>query len=199
MLLARVILSQRPPHVARVSAFPFLAQSAARKPRTPARGLCACHTSIFPRAPCSTRFDPPNRSGRIVFAIDDFFAWYGSEPRLAFNKTASDTASNWNRDGFTMDHKPAARSGSRLAYRGRRYRVPSPELAAGIRRVKGARRIGVFAWDWLSAEQVKTLLRSPNLDTSAENATAPPSRSSLAAVCAGRKLPAESHRHPTAE
>jgi hypothetical protein len=34
----------------------------------------------------------------------------------------------------------------------------SPELAAGIRRVKGVRRIGVRGGNWLTAEQSKRLL-----------------------------------------
>jgi hypothetical protein len=34
----------------------------------------------------------------------------------------------------------------------------SPELAAGIPRVKGARRIGVRLGDWLTVEQGKRLL-----------------------------------------
>jgi integrase len=34
----------------------------------------------------------------------------------------------------------------------------SPELAAGIRRVKGVRRIGVRVGNWLTAEQAKRLL-----------------------------------------
>ena len=36
----------------------------------------------------------------------------------------------------------------------------SPELAAGIRRVKGVRRIGVRVGSWLTAEQGKRLLAS---------------------------------------
>ena len=53
----------------------------------------------------------------------------------------------------------------RLAYEAADTGLLSPELAAGIRRVMGAKRIGVRLRNWLSAEQVKTLLRSPNLDT----------------------------------
>src|SRR6516165_11062310 len=34
----------------------------------------------------------------------------------------------------------------------------SPELASGIRRVKGVRRIGVRVGNWLTAEQAKRLL-----------------------------------------
>lgn len=40
-----------------------------------------------------------------------------------------------------------------------------PELAAAICRGKGAKRVGVRLRDWLSAEQVKYLLKSPNTDT----------------------------------
>jgi site-specific recombinase XerD len=52
-----------------------------------------------------------------------------------------------------------------VAYEAADTGLLSPELAAGIRRVKGAKRIGVRLGNWLSAEQVKNLLRSPNLDT----------------------------------
>jgi site-specific recombinase XerD len=40
----------------------------------------------------------------------------------------------------------------------------SPELAAGIGRVKGAKRVGVRLGNWLTADEVKRLLRSPDLD-----------------------------------
>ena len=53
----------------------------------------------------------------------------------------------------------------RLAYEAADTGLLSPELAAGIRRVKGAKRVGVRLGNWLSAEQVRTLLRGPNLDT----------------------------------
>jgi uncharacterized protein (TIGR03435 family) len=39
-----------------------------------------------------------------------------------------------------------------------RFRLLSPELAAGIRRVKGLRRLGVRVGNWLTAEQGKRLL-----------------------------------------
>ena len=50
----------------------------------------------------------------------------------------------------------------RLAYEAADTGLLSPELAAGIRRVKGAKRIGVRLGNWLSADQVKTLMRMPN-------------------------------------
>jgi integrase len=41
----------------------------------------------------------------------------------------------------------------------------SPELAAGIRRVKGVRRLGVRIGNWLTAEQGKRLLEAVRVDT----------------------------------
>ena len=48
----------------------------------------------------------------------------------------------------------------RVAYEAADSGLLSPELAAGIRRVKGVRRIGVRVGNWLSAEQSKRLLQS---------------------------------------
>jgi site-specific recombinase XerD len=52
----------------------------------------------------------------------------------------------------------------RLAYEAADTGLLSPELAAGIRRVKGAKRIGVRLGNWLSADQVKLLMTAPNAD-----------------------------------
>src|SRR5438093_9189853 len=41
----------------------------------------------------------------------------------------------------------------------------SPELAAGIRRVKGVRRLGIRVGNWLTAEQGKRLLESAGVNT----------------------------------
>jgi site-specific recombinase XerD len=40
----------------------------------------------------------------------------------------------------------------------------SPELAAGIRRVKGAKKVGVRLGNWLTAEQAKALLHAPDIE-----------------------------------
>jgi integrase len=50
----------------------------------------------------------------------------------------------------------------RLAYEAADVGLLSPDLAAGIRRVKGAKRLGVRLGNWLSAEQAKDLLLCPN-------------------------------------
>ena len=45
----------------------------------------------------------------------------------------------------------------RVAYEAADTGLLSPQLAAGIRRVKGAQPIGVRLGNWRSADQVKTL------------------------------------------
>src|SRR3989442_10640444 len=53
----------------------------------------------------------------------------------------------------------------RIAYEAADSGLLSPELAAGIRRVKGVRRLGVRVVNWLTAEQGKRLLESASADT----------------------------------
>jgi hypothetical protein len=48
----------------------------------------------------------------------------------------------------------------RLAYEAADTGLLSPELAAGIRRVKGAKRLGVRLGNWLTAKEAKGLLDS---------------------------------------
>ena len=46
----------------------------------------------------------------------------------------------------------------RLAYEAADCGLLSPDLAAGIRRVKGVKRLGVRVGNWLTAEEGKRLL-----------------------------------------
>ena len=77
-------------------------------------------------------------------AIDEFIAWYCSEPRLAFNRTVvlryRIYLEQRNLASSTINVRLAAVR--RLAYEAADTRLLSPELAAGIRRVKGAKRLG---------------------------------------------------------
>src|SRR5438552_857197 len=96
-------------------------------------------------------------------AIDEFIGWYCSEPRLAFNRTVV------LRYRFFLEQKQLAPSTinvrlaavRRLAYEAADAGLLSPELAAGIRRVKGAKRLGVRLGNWLNVDQSKTLLGEP--------------------------------------
>jgi site-specific recombinase XerD len=93
-------------------------------------------------------------------AIRDFIEWYCSEPRLAFNKTVV------TRYRVALEQRSYAPSTinlrlaavRRLAYEASDCGLLSPDLAAGIRRVKGAKRLGVRVGNWLTAEQGKKLL-----------------------------------------
>ena len=90
----------------------------------------------------------------------EFIEWYCSDPRLAFNKTVvtryrifleqTDYASS------TVNLRLAAVR--RLAYEAADAGLLSPDLAAGIRRVKRAKKFGVRVGNWLTAEQGRRLL-----------------------------------------
>ena len=93
-------------------------------------------------------------------AIREFIEWYCSEPRLAFNKTVV------TRYRIALEQKHYSPSTinlrlaavRRLAYEASDSGLLSPDLAAGIRRVKGVRRLGVRIGNWLTAEEGRRLL-----------------------------------------
>jgi hypothetical protein len=102
----------------------------------------------------------PQSQRAYGIAIDDFIGWYCSEPRIAFDKTVV------LRYRIQLEAKHLAPATinlrlaavRRLAYEAADVGLLSPDLAAGIRRVKGAKRLGVRLGNWLSAEQAKDLL-----------------------------------------
>ena len=93
-------------------------------------------------------------------AIREFVSWYCSEPRLAFNRSVV------LRYRIRLEHQGLAPATinlrlaavRRIAYEAADAGLLSPELAAGIRRVKGVRRIGVRLGNWLTPEQGRRLL-----------------------------------------
>jgi integrase len=93
-------------------------------------------------------------------AIREFIEWYCSEPRLAFNKTVVTryriSLEQQHYASTTINLRLAAVR--RLAYEAADCGLLSADLAAGIRRVKGAKRLGVPVGNWLTAEQGKRLL-----------------------------------------
>jgi integrase len=93
-------------------------------------------------------------------AIREFVAWYCSEPRLAFNRTV---VLRYRIHLEQREYAPATinlrlAAVRRVAYEAAEAGLLSPELAAGIRRVKGVRRIGVRLGNWLTPEQSRRLL-----------------------------------------
>ena len=94
------------------------------------------------------------------YAIDQFIAWYCSEPRLAFNRVvvvryrmhleSRKLAAN------TINQQLAAVR--RLAHEAADAGLLSPDLAAGISRVKGVKQLGLRSGNWLSIEQSSEVL-----------------------------------------
>ena len=86
----------------------------------------------------------PESQRSYRFAIDDFIAWYCSEPRLAFNKTVvlryRLQLEARRLSASTINVRLAAVR--RLAYEAADSGLLSPELAASIRRVKGPKSSG---------------------------------------------------------
>jgi site-specific recombinase XerD len=101
------------------------------------------------------------------YAIDQFVAWYCSEPRLAFNRIvvvryrmyleSRSLAAN------TINQQLAAVR--RLAHEAADSGLLSPELAAGISRVKGVKQLGFRSGNWLSAEQSSQVLKHARGDS----------------------------------
>ncbi|MDE3167935.1 MAG: tyrosine-type recombinase/integrase [Acidobacteriota bacterium] len=93
-------------------------------------------------------------------AIREFIEWYCSEPRLAFNKTVLTRYRIFLEQAHyassTINLRLAAVR--RLAYEAADAGLLSPDLAAGIRRVKGVKKFGVRIGNWLTAEQGRRVL-----------------------------------------
>src|SRR5205823_987880 len=100
------------------------------------------------------------------YAIDQFIAWYCSEPRLAFNSIvvvryrmhleSRGLAAN------TINQQLAAVR--RLAHEAADAGLLSPELAAGISRVRGVKQLGFRSGNWLSAAQSSEVLQHASGD-----------------------------------
>ncbi len=97
-------------------------------------------------------------------AIEDFISWYCSEPRLAFGRTVV------LRYGYELESRRLAPATidlrlaavRRLAYEASDNGLLNPDLAAGIRRVKGAKRLGMRLGNWLTIDQGRRLLSTPD-------------------------------------
>jgi len=103
-------------------------------------------------------------------AIREFVSWYCSEPRLGFNRSVVlRYRIHLEQQGLapaTINLRLAAVR--RIAYEAANAGLLSPELAAGIRRVKGVRRIGLRLGNWLTPEQGWRLLECPPSSTACQ-------------------------------
>jgi len=94
------------------------------------------------------------------FAMDRFIAWYCSEPRLALNRAVVLRfrlyLESLGLASATINQRLVAVR--RLAYEAADSGLLSPELAAGIRRVKGVKHLGQRSGNWLTIDQAQLLV-----------------------------------------
>jgi len=104
----------------------------------------------------------PHSRRNYKFAMEQFITWYCSEPRLALNRAAVLRfrlyLESLGLAAGTLNQRLAAVR--RLAYEAADSGLLSPELAAGIRRVKGVKQLGSRLGNWLSSDQAKVLLEN---------------------------------------
>ena len=99
--------------------------------------------------------------------LDEFFAWYGAEPRPRFTKAM---VSAWRvaleaRGLGSVSINVRITAVRKLAVEAADNGLLAPELAAGITRVKGAKSVGVLTCNWLSVQQAQKLLNAPDVTT----------------------------------
>ena len=103
-------------------------------------------------SPCSRR--------NYKYVMEQFISWYCLEPRLALNRTVVLRfrlhLESLGLAAGTINQRLAAVR--RLVYEAVDSGLLSPELAAGIRRVKGVKQLGCRAGNWLNREQAQSLL-----------------------------------------
>ena len=99
--------------------------------------------------------------------LDEFFEWFGKEPRPGFTKA---TVSAWRvaleaRGLGSISINVRITAVRKLAVEAADNGLLAPELAAGITRIKGVRAKGVRVGNWLSVRQAQTLLNTPDIST----------------------------------
>ncbi len=97
------------------------------------------------------------------FALDEFFAWYRAESRPSFSKAV---VQEYRAHLEALPLAPSTinvrlAAVRKLAAEAADNGLLAPELAAGIAKVKGAKRRGVRAGNWLEGPQARELLRAP--------------------------------------
>jgi site-specific recombinase XerD len=104
----------------------------------------------------------PHSRRNYKFAMEQFITWYCSEPRLALKRAVVLRfrlyLESLGLAAGTINQRLAAVR--RLAYEAADSGLLSPELAAGIRRVKGVKQLGSRLGNWLSSGQAKLLLET---------------------------------------
>ncbi len=119
------------------------------------------------RAAVLNSLQSPESQRGYSHTIDEFIRWYCSQPRLSFSKTVVTQyrihlESRQLAPGTINLRLAAVR---RLAYEAAESGLLSPELAAGIRRVKGSKKLGVRLGNWLTAQEARAFWQLPSAET----------------------------------
>ena len=139
-------------------------KSHSRARRTTTRTVLRLPDLEHAKAAVLNSLTSPDAQRGYRHAIDEFVDWYCSEPRLAFNRIVvlryrSHLESRQLAPGTINLRLGAVR---RLAYEAADCGLLSADLAAGIRRVKGVKNLGVRLGNWLTAEQGQRLWQAPD-------------------------------------
>ena len=99
--------------------------------------------------------------------LDEFFEWYGHEPRPGFTNA---TVCAWRvaleaRGLGAVSINVRITAVRKLAVEAADNGLLAPELANGITRVKGVASKGVRLGNWLTVRQAQTLLNAPDATT----------------------------------
>jgi hypothetical protein len=125
------------------------------KPKSAPKRVLRLPDLYHTKLPVLNTWGSPQSQRAYGIAMDDFIGWYCPEPRIAFNKTVV------LRYRIHLEAKHLAPATinlrlapvRRLAYEAADVGLLSPDLSAGIRRVRGAKRLGVRLGNWLSAQR----------------------------------------------
>lgn len=103
-------------------------------------------------------------SAAIAMLLTNSWNGYRSEPRLSFCKTVVVRYRMYLETRHLAPGTINLRLGAvrRLAYEASDCGLLSADLAAGIRRVKGVKKLGVRLGNWLTAEQAHALWQAPD-------------------------------------
>jgi hypothetical protein len=120
--------------------------------------------------------------------LDEFFDWFGREPRPGFTKA---TVSAWRvaleaRGLGSISINVRITAVRKLAVEAADNGLLAPELAAGITRIGGVKSKGVRVGNWLSIRQAQALLNTPDVSTKKDCAI---ERCSLSSWAAGYGAP----------
>jgi site-specific recombinase XerD len=135
-----------------------------RRKRTTTKSVLRLPDLEHAKAAVLNSLTSPDAQRGYRHAINEFVDWYCSEPRLAFNRIVvlryrSHLESRQLAPGRINLRLGAVR---RLAYEAADCGLLSADSAAGIRRVKGVKKLGVRFGNWLTAEQGQALWQAPD-------------------------------------